>query len=139
MSAPVKPLEIVEGWESAMCQADDLSDWGSSDERDEYYSGGIFEGDPDILYYDGEPLAYLIFDDGNGELLHLDADFMGEVDDYDQTLADGLALAAQWGAPDGQAKFATVEDQSWDGVKRPGYTLAYRGGSGYTYTLWKLS
>jgi hypothetical protein len=89
----------------------------------------FFEGDPDILYFNGEPVAYLA---------SVHADYGKEFIYYDMTddNTEGLELVRQWA--DDVKQFTELES-NWDNVKRGGYTLAYRGGQGYSYGIWALS
>ena len=88
----------------------------------------FFEGDPDILYLDGEVVGYtaICHSDygGDTELIYWGDD------------QEGLELVRQWA--DDSDNFEQLKG-GWDAVEREGYTFAYRGGQGYSYSIWKLS
>jgi hypothetical protein len=100
-----------------------------NDFDDEYDELSFFEGDPDILYFDGEVIAYISIIDSDKEVIAYVTD--GDASDRAFTLLNKWIQAPQ--------EFKQTEPNNWASVDRKGYTLAYRGDSGYVYTIFKLS
>lgn len=121
--------EVVEPSESTMYEND--NDFDTQEYKDDYYMGlGIFEGDPDILYInDGsasaesleKKLIYFLIDDDAKEIL---------VSEMPETAEQEQFLQAQ-----ALGNIDHAPDQSWDGVTKYPLVIAYRGGTGYSYSI----
>jgi len=90
----------------------------------------LFEGDPDMLKISGETVLFTDFT-YNGEqfVLYLDGSYIGDNEEIERMLS--IFYTDEY-----QLSFDSIEG-GW-GVFRDGM-IAYRGGSGYYYSIWKYT
>lgn len=126
--------KVVEIGESTLYQND--QDFDDPEAKEDYYFGnGIFEGDPDMVYVDGQMIGYVFIDDTNHEVFGSIDDDAGEVLELVADWASKTSKLNRW---DKNALEYKELEGGWDAVKRKGITLAYRGGAGYSYGIWAL-
>ena len=117
---------IILNWETATENCD-VSDFLNNQlKTDDILT--LFEGDPDILHLQGEKVLFVDF-------IHNQTRFVIYLDgSYKVNESDIIEYLKRFYSDDLESNFEHFETD-WDGFTDD--MIAYRGGKGYFYTIWK--
>ena len=148
--AKVKAYNIDELWNMPTWLEEQLIedwDWRMSDEEREDLSQErmfelqqeqaftVLEGDPDIIRMDGQRAGYFAdltnFQTKEKAIVYLSVRIREKKDGKMEDLLESF-----W-TPNYKKEWELIEDGSWNDFDSQETAIAYRGGSGYIYTIWK--
>lgn len=101
--------------------------WESEEEEDEFSVLDLLGSDPDILLLGGERAAYFI-------KIENEVFYYSISDADDGTIEDWLKAFFSEGWKE---RFQKTEHQTWEGFYSLNTGIAYRGGKGYTYAIYR--
>lgn len=106
-----------------------LSDWMQENEIKDVLH--LFEGDPDIMNINGYKLLFIDLELNKEEriVIYLDAEYKAT----NEEIENRLLLFYQ---DNFQEYFEKPEYNTWETFYQQKDIIAYRGGKGYSYTLW---
>jgi len=96
----------------------------------------LFEGDPDMIRVNNSKICYVTFENED-ETIIVYADFSYLLEDKDipklqkmlETFVEDWAILHD--------NYVKIDNQTWEAFDELENGIAYRGGSGYSYTIWK--
>lgn len=118
---------IILSWEDAESNGN-FSNWLHDNEIDDILS--LFEGDPDLLKIDCSQILFIDIETKEHHfIIYLDCEYEVENERIEQRLKEFFSA-------DYKELFENPEKNTWDTFNGNSDIIAYRGGSGYVYTLW---
>lgn len=124
----MEKIEIVQAWEIEFYP--ELWDFMELKD-DEYYEEDyltLFEGDPDMLKIDDYITYFMDLTVNDTKYIITNSD---EPDDFE--------ILKKFFSDDFKESFETTEPNNWESWEQLNNGIAYRGGKGYVYTIWKLN
>ena len=106
---------------------------GYEENVDDFDFYSLFEGDPDKIKIGGLETVFVDFDNGDEKLVCYYEEYP-TFDDTNKALHDTLSAFFQ---EDFKENFEMLDGQGWEAYEAEETSIAYRGGKGYFYTLWK--
>lgn len=126
----MKPLKIISVYDLEF--EPDAWEWLDL-EDDEYFEDDymtLFEGDPDMINIFGYTSCFMDFETDENHYVIVSGD-VSDVEDY----------LERFFSDDFQNDWELTEPNNWDSFwhnEEKKETIAYRGGRGYVYTVWKF-
>ncbi len=110
----------------------ELLDWLDDDEikqsQDDGYIQDLFSCDPDYIFDGENKLPFVII---NGMVI------IPELWEYDDPNNEGIEEALGEFISDGFKNYFQEIKSSWENFESKKFNIAYRGGAGYTYSIWE--
>ena len=128
--------QLIEDWDWRMSdeEREDLSQERMFELQQEQ-AFTVLEGDPDIIRMDGQRAGYFAdltnFQTKEKAIVYLSVRIREKKDGKMEDLLESF-----W-TPNYKKEWELIEDGSWNDFDSQETAIAYRGGSGYIYTIWK--